>query len=273
MAPRPGQSGSVPRSGLRRSSRRGWREPARVRIGLSGEASLRPVRPSGRARCVGAVRTALPWRGATRGTQAPRPLRRRAGSRRRRAVGTSPARLRGVAAYWLPSVATAVAPLRRPLGIRDRLAGDDGVALTFDDGPHPQGAAAVLEVLAALRVSATFFLVGEQVERTAPQAREIVAAATGGTGGPMRHAARSQAASRAGCGAATSSSSTTPTITPRAARGGTPSAPSRMFSRRSPTGQSASLRFDRHGPRRPETRRAPAALAQPDKSLRGPRPS
>ena len=81
-----------------------------------------------------------------------------------------------VAAYWLPSVGTAVPPLRRPLGIRDRVADVEGVALSFDDGPHPQGTAAVLEVLAASRVFATFFLVGEQVERRAAQAREIVAA-------------------------------------------------------------------------------------------------
>jgi peptidoglycan-N-acetylglucosamine deacetylase len=40
-----------------------------------------------------------------------------------------------------------------------------GVALTFDDGPHPEGTPAVLEVLAQAGAVATFFLVGEQVER------------------------------------------------------------------------------------------------------------
>ena len=51
-----------------------------------------------------------------------------------------------------------------------------GVALTFDDGPHPQGTPAVLEVLAAHGVLATFFLVGEQVSRRPALAAEIAAA-------------------------------------------------------------------------------------------------
>jgi peptidoglycan-N-acetylglucosamine deacetylase len=38
-----------------------------------------------------------------------------------------------------------------------------GVALTFDDGPDPRGTAAVLDELAVLGVSATFFVVGERV--------------------------------------------------------------------------------------------------------------
>ena len=51
-----------------------------------------------------------------------------------------------------------------------------GVALTFDDGPHPQGTPAVLEALADRGALATFFLVGEQVERRPALAAEIVAA-------------------------------------------------------------------------------------------------
>jgi peptidoglycan/xylan/chitin deacetylase (PgdA/CDA1 family) len=51
-----------------------------------------------------------------------------------------------------------------------------GVALTFDDGPHPQGTPAVLEHLAARGVPATFFLVGEQVQRRPALAAEIAAA-------------------------------------------------------------------------------------------------
>jgi peptidoglycan/xylan/chitin deacetylase (PgdA/CDA1 family) len=50
------------------------------------------------------------------------------------------------------------------------------VALTFDDGPHPQGTPAVMEVLADRGVQATFFLVGEQVERRPALAAELVAA-------------------------------------------------------------------------------------------------
>jgi peptidoglycan/xylan/chitin deacetylase (PgdA/CDA1 family) len=40
-----------------------------------------------------------------------------------------------------------------------------GVALTFDDGPHPDGTPAVLDVLARAGVRATFFVIGEQVRR------------------------------------------------------------------------------------------------------------
>jgi peptidoglycan/xylan/chitin deacetylase (PgdA/CDA1 family) len=40
-----------------------------------------------------------------------------------------------------------------------------GVALTFDDGPHPEGTPAVLDVLARAGVPATFFVIGEQVRR------------------------------------------------------------------------------------------------------------
>ena len=49
----------------------------------------------------------------------------------------------------------------------------EGVALTFDDGPHPEGTPAVLEVLDEADVKATFFLVGEQVERRPALAAEI----------------------------------------------------------------------------------------------------
>jgi peptidoglycan-N-acetylglucosamine deacetylase len=66
--------------------------------------------------------------------------------------------------------------LRRSLGIEDRTASGRGYALTFDDGPHPQGTPAALEILAGAGVRATFFVVGEQVRRNPALAREIVAA-------------------------------------------------------------------------------------------------
>lgn len=50
-----------------------------------------------------------------------------------------------------------------------------GIALTFDDGPHPEGTPAVLELLARARYKATFFMVGEQVERRPELAREVAA--------------------------------------------------------------------------------------------------
>jgi peptidoglycan/xylan/chitin deacetylase (PgdA/CDA1 family) len=75
--------------------------------------------------------------------------------------------------YLLPGLAAAWAPLRRPLGVEDRTADGSGFALTFDDGPHAQGTPAVLELLAAERVQATFFLVGEQIRRNPSLPREI----------------------------------------------------------------------------------------------------
>src|SRR5579871_3047253 len=69
-----------------------------------------------------------------------------------------------------PHVPRAAAALHVPL----RLAGASGVALTFDDGPHPEGTPAVLEVLSQADMKATFFLVGEQVERRPALAAEIV---------------------------------------------------------------------------------------------------
>jgi peptidoglycan/xylan/chitin deacetylase (PgdA/CDA1 family) len=63
--------------------------------------------------------------------------------------------------------------LRRSLGVEDHTATGRGYALTFDDGPHAQGTPAVLELLAAERVPATFFLVGEQIRRNPTLPREI----------------------------------------------------------------------------------------------------
>jgi len=48
------------------------------------------------------------------------------------------------------------------------------VALTFDDGPHPDTTRRVLEVLEAHGVKATFFVVGAEVERHPALARELV---------------------------------------------------------------------------------------------------
>jgi peptidoglycan/xylan/chitin deacetylase (PgdA/CDA1 family) len=81
-----------------------------------------------------------------------------------------------VAGHTLPALAPHVPLLCGPLGIEDRTASGEGYALTFDDGPHEQGTPAVLEILAASRTPATFFLVGEQVRRDPALAQEIVAA-------------------------------------------------------------------------------------------------
>jgi peptidoglycan/xylan/chitin deacetylase (PgdA/CDA1 family) len=62
----------------------------------------------------------------------------------------------------------------RALGLPRTLQNADGVMLTFDDGPHPEGTPSVLEVLARAGHKAAFFLVGEQVRRRPELVREIV---------------------------------------------------------------------------------------------------
>lgn len=85
-------------------------------------------------------------------------------------VGDHLRMLRHALAPVLPRAAEA-------LGIpRTLSAGSGGVALTFDDGPHPEGTPGVLDVLARAGHRATFFLIGEQVERRPELAREIVSA-------------------------------------------------------------------------------------------------
>lgn len=78
--------------------------------------------------------------------------------------------------YALPSLCFHSPALRRLLGVADRTLSGAGCALTFDDGPHPQGTPATLQALAAAEAKATFFLVGEQVRRNPGLAGEIVAA-------------------------------------------------------------------------------------------------
>jgi peptidoglycan/xylan/chitin deacetylase (PgdA/CDA1 family) len=52
-------------------------------------------------------------------------------------------------------------------------AGARGVALTFDDGPHPEHTRAVLDVLDDAGAKATFFVLGEKAVRHADVVREI----------------------------------------------------------------------------------------------------
>jgi peptidoglycan/xylan/chitin deacetylase (PgdA/CDA1 family) len=75
----------------------------------------------------------------------------------------------------MPALAPVIPSLAQALGVPRRLEGAAGIALTFDDGPHPEGTPAVLELLAAAGAKATFFLVGEQV-RAFPELAERIAA-------------------------------------------------------------------------------------------------
>ncbi len=70
-------------------------------------------------------------------------------------------------------LAPVVPRAAQAIGLPRTLAGAGGVALTFDDGPHPEGTPEILEILAAARVRAAFFLVGEQVERRPELAARI----------------------------------------------------------------------------------------------------
>ena len=94
---------------------------------------------------------------------------------RRWAAGMA-APLLGAALVHAAPALTARGPLR---GAMPRLTGQGrpgGVALTFDDGPHPVGTPLVLQALARLGWTATFFLLGSQVDRHPDVARSIVAA-------------------------------------------------------------------------------------------------
>ncbi|MFL5821692.1 MAG: polysaccharide deacetylase family protein [Solirubrobacteraceae bacterium] len=84
----------------------------------------------------------------------------------------------GAAAAWsAPALAAVWPPVAHALRIERRLPGrPQAVGLTFDDGPHREGTPAILECLARAGASATFFLVGEQVERDASLAAEIASA-------------------------------------------------------------------------------------------------
>lgn len=80
------------------------------------------------------------------------------------------------AAWSVPALAPIAAPVASALGVARRIQAPGGVAVTFDDGPHAQGTPAVLEALREAGAVATFFLVGEQVDRRPALAAEIVAA-------------------------------------------------------------------------------------------------
>lgn len=49
------------------------------------------------------------------------------------------------------------------------------IALTFDDGPHPETARAILAALGKKRIKATFFLVGNQIQKNPAIVRRMLA--------------------------------------------------------------------------------------------------
>ena len=73
-------------------------------------------------------------------------------------------------------LAPVVPAAAQALDLPRRLPDSHGVALTFDDGPHPEGTPAILEILGSAGLPAAFFLVGEQVARRPQLAERILAA-------------------------------------------------------------------------------------------------
>ena len=75
--------------------------------------------------------------------------------------------------WFGPALAAHVPRLAEAYGIDRTLRAKDRIAVTFDDGPHPEGTPAVLDELARRGARATFFLVGEQVVSRPALARRI----------------------------------------------------------------------------------------------------
>jgi peptidoglycan-N-acetylglucosamine deacetylase len=65
---------------------------------------------------------------------------------------------------WFPTRWVLTRGVRRPRVLH----------LTFDDGPHPQHTPALLDLLAAHRARATFFLIGQNAERNPDVVERIV---------------------------------------------------------------------------------------------------
>jgi peptidoglycan-N-acetylglucosamine deacetylase len=79
-----------------------------------------------------------------------------------------------VAAYASPGLA-AVGPLRYPGVVRRGSGVGDVVAVTFDDGPHPEGTPAVLAELERLGMRATFYVVAGRARQHPGVLREVLA--------------------------------------------------------------------------------------------------
>jgi peptidoglycan/xylan/chitin deacetylase (PgdA/CDA1 family) len=91
-------------------------------------------------------------------------------------VGRPLARLAAAAAatYASPGLA-AIGGLRYPGVVRRVPERAGAVALTFDDGPHPEGTPAVLAELEGLGMRATFYVVATQARRHPGLLRDVVA--------------------------------------------------------------------------------------------------
>ena len=89
----------------------------------------------------------------------------------RRAAAAAGVGIVSAAAWATPALAPISPPVAFALRLPRRFS--HGVALTFDDGPHPEGTPAVLDALGDTK--ATFFMVGERVLAAPDVAREVAA--------------------------------------------------------------------------------------------------
>ncbi len=80
-----------------------------------------------------------------------------------------------VAAVYVSPTVARMSSGRRIFPVLTRIEGAQAVALTFDDGPD-RTTAAVLNTLSNWNATATFFVLGEQVERSPGLVEEILAA-------------------------------------------------------------------------------------------------
>jgi peptidoglycan/xylan/chitin deacetylase (PgdA/CDA1 family) len=85
-----------------------------------------------------------------------------------------------VSPWWRRAPRYAVEAGLSLAGLQDRIfwrlpAGANSVALTFDDGPHPEYTPRVLDILAEAGVRATFFVVGREAARYPELVRRIQA--------------------------------------------------------------------------------------------------
>jgi peptidoglycan/xylan/chitin deacetylase (PgdA/CDA1 family) len=95
----------------------------------------------------------------------------------RPAARTAALLLAGLAVAHAGPGVTALGPVRRRFFPRlSGLGRSDHVAVTFDDGPDPAWTPAFLEVLAAARVRATFFMLGAMAARAPGLAAEVAGA-------------------------------------------------------------------------------------------------
>lgn len=74
------------------------------------------------------------------------------------------------------ALAPVLPDVARVLELPRTIPGASGVVLTFDDGPHPEGTPAVLDLLARSQARAVFFVIGEQVRRRPELVARIAAA-------------------------------------------------------------------------------------------------